>query len=134
MQITLFIIWCCIPSVANINQSLLSSIPIAFLICWIGCVFQEKKVLLRYNKKLRKENSEFIEKLKPKPFNVDFCSRDELLARCAEIGLSQFNTDLAVEFFICKTKQSILADKFCVEEKSITQHKLRLKKKLNIPQ
>lgn len=83
---------------------------------------------------MSKENAEFIEKLKPKPFNVDNCSRDELLARCAEIKLSESNTELAIEFFINKTKQSILADRLCVDEKSITQKKQRLKKKLNIPQ
>lgn len=134
IQLTLFIIWCCIPSVVSTNISLLASIPVAFLICWIGCVVQEKNILFKKNTKLKAENDEFIERLKPKPFNVDACSRDELLARCAEVKLSQFNTDLAIEFFIFKTKQSILADKLCVDEKSITQKKQRLKKKLNIPQ
>ena len=134
LQLTLFIIWCCIPTIAKTNISLLSAIPVAFLICWIGCVVQEKNILFKRNSKLSKENAEFIEKLKPKPFNVDNCSRDELLARCAEVRLSEFNTELAIEFFINKTKQSIIADRLCIDEKSITQKKQRLKKKLNIPQ
>lgn len=95
---------------------------------------QEKKILFKQNNKLSKENAEFMERLKPKPFNVDTCSRDELLARCEELGLSLNQTELAVDFFINKTKQSILADKFCIEENSIAKHKYRLKKKLNIPQ
>ena len=95
---------------------------------------QEKNILFKKNAKLEAENCEFIEKLKPKPFDVVTCSRDELLARCEEIKLSKFNTDLAVELFINKTKQSVLADKLCIDEKSITMKKQRLKKKLNIPQ
>lgn len=134
IQITLFIIWCCIPTVAYVNTSLLSAIPIAFFICWIGNVVQEKNNIKFENNQLVIENAEYVERLKPKPFNVETCSRDELLARCSEIGLSSSQTELAVEFFIYKTKQSILADKFCVDEHAITKHKYRLKKKLNIPQ
>lgn len=66
-----------------------------------------------------------------KPFNVDSCTQSELLSRCDELHLSDENRNLAVEFFIKKTKQSVLADRFCVEEKSIQQRKRRLRKQLN---
>lgn len=66
-----------------------------------------------------------------KPFNVDTCTRAELLTRCREIGLSEENTELAVEFFITKTKQRIIADRLCVTEESVHKRKLRLRKKLN---
>lgn len=66
-----------------------------------------------------------------KPFNVDTCTRAELLTRCREIGLSEENTELAVEFFIKRTKQRIIADRLCVTEESVHKRKLRLRKKLN---
>ena len=66
-----------------------------------------------------------------KPFSVDTCTMGELLTRCREIGLSEENTNLAIEFFIKKTKQSIIAQMLCIEEHAVTTRKLRLKKKLN---
>ena len=66
-----------------------------------------------------------------KPFNVDTCTRAELLTRCREVGLSEENTELAVEFFITKTKQSEIADRLCINEKSVQIRKKRLRQKLN---
>lgn len=68
---------------------------------------------------------------KIKPFNVVTCTETELLARCRECGLSEENTNLALEFFIKKTKQSIIADRLCINEKSVQIRKKRLKEKLN---
>lgn len=68
---------------------------------------------------------------KPKIFNVDTCSELELLERCQELRFSEENTSLAVEFFIKKTKQSHIADRLCINEKSVQQRKQRLKEKLN---
>ncbi len=67
----------------------------------------------------------------PKPFNVDTCTESELIERCKELRLSEENTELAVDFFIRKTKQSVIADRLCVDEMSIARRKLRLKQKLN---
>lgn len=66
-----------------------------------------------------------------KPFDVETCTTEELLTRCREIGLSEENTKLAVEFFIKKTKQSVIADDLCINEKSVQIRKKRLKEKLN---
>jgi hypothetical protein len=66
-----------------------------------------------------------------KPFNVETCTRAELLTRCREVGLSEENTNLAVEFFIKRTRQSVIAEMLCVEEHAVSTRKLRLKKKLN---
>ncbi len=67
----------------------------------------------------------------PKPFNTETCTLDELIARCNELRFSQDNTNLAIEFFIKKTKQSVIADMLCIEEVSVARKKLRLKEKLN---
>ena len=66
-----------------------------------------------------------------KPFNVDTCTKAELLTRCQEVGLSEENTEIAIEFFIKKTKQSVIADRLCINEKSVQIRKKRLRQKLN---
>lgn len=66
-----------------------------------------------------------------KQFDVDTCTEDELRQRCERLRFGEENTELAVEFFIKKTKQSIIADRLCIDEKSVTIRKMRLKQKLN---
>ena len=66
-----------------------------------------------------------------KVFNTDSCTKEELVARCQELHFSKENTELAIKFFIDKTKQSKIADELCVEEKSVKMRKRRLKQKLN---
>lgn len=64
-------------------------------------------------------------------FNTETCTEEELRERCAKLGFSGWNTELAIEFFIYKTKQSDLADRLCINEKSVTTRKRRMKEKLN---
>ena len=123
IELTLFIIWCVIPHTISLSYSLLSTIFDGFVICWIGCTAQEKIALAI---KAHKEKSQPEEQ----PFNIDTCSKDELILRCKQIRLSAHNTDLAIAFFIDKTKQSIIAEKLCIDEKSVAQQKYRLKQKL----
>lgn len=71
-----------------------------------------------------------IQKAKRK-FHTDTCTREELIKRCKEKNLSEENINIAIEFFINKTKQSKLAEMLSIEEKSVQQRKRRLKQKLN---
>lgn len=97
--------------------SLMSAIPINYFIGWIG---------------FTKAQSDYYErKCRPKEFNVDTCTEQQLIQRCKEKHLSELNTKLAVEFFIKKTKQSIIADYLCINEKSVQIRKKRLRNKLN---
>lgn len=66
-----------------------------------------------------------------KVFNTETCTKEELIARCKELKLSKDNIELAIKFFIDKTKQSEIANELCVDEKSVQMRKRRLKKKLN---
>jgi oligoribonuclease (3'-5' exoribonuclease) len=100
-------------------------VPINYFIGWVGFT---KKQADYYEIKYTRLKQKLEEK---KDFNTDTCTKDELIARCRELGLNEENTNLAIEFFIKKTKQSELADKLCVDEKSIQQSKRRLKQKLN---
>lgn len=107
-----------VPKEYSICCSLFFGLIITFASCKVGEVQTKLK--------------EYSDLIAPKPFNVDTCTESELLERCMELRLSQENTDLAIEFFIRKTKQSILADRLCIDEHSITERKRRLKHKLNI--
>lgn len=81
---------------------------------------------------LKKEYKEIITMLETdNSFDVDLCTKEELINRCAELNFSKENTELAVKFFIEKTKQSEIADELCIDEKSVQERKRRLKQKLN---
>ncbi len=105
--------------------SLFSAVPICYFISWVGFTKKQADYFeLKYYR--LKEQLEC-----KKDFNTDTCTEEELIERCKELRLSNENILLAIEFFIKKTKQSELADRLCIEEKSIQQNKRRLKQKLN---
>lgn len=107
------------------DWSLFSAIPINYLIGWVG--FTKKQADYYELKYLRLK-----EKLESKKeFNTETCTKEELIARCEELRLSDETIAIAIKFFIDKTKQSEIADELCVEEKSVQTRKRRLKQKLN---
>lgn len=107
------------------NISLISNIIVGVIFAIITWKIQEvidlKAEYLKLKETLEQE----------KVFNTDKCTLEELVARCKELKFSEENTQLAIELFIKKTKQSKLADNLCVDEATIRIRKLRLKKKLN---
>lgn len=110
------------------QYSILCAVLLGLTTAYLSYVAGKIKIKLNdYDTLIKAQNAE----IQPKQFNVDTCTEEKLINRCKELRLSQENTELAVEFFIKKTKQSILAEKLFVEEKSITTRKQRLKKKLN---
>lgn len=108
-----------------LGWSLVSAIPICYFISWVGFTKKQADFYEFQYEKLKHDLE------KKSDFNTDNCSKEELLSRCKELRFGKDKTELAIEFFINKTKQSELADKFCVDEKSIQQSKRRLKQKLN---
>ena len=120
-----------LPKSFSIAFSLFIGLLMAYISCKAGVIKFKLKdyayIEPRYNKLVDWYN----ETHKPKPFNTDTCSLEELLNRCKHLRLSKENTELAVEFFINKTKQSEIADKLCIEEVSVAIKKFRLKQKLN---
>lgn len=107
--------------VPNKNISIFACIIFGFVIDYIAYKYKD----------YQDNKAQLLELTKHKQFCVDTCTESELLTRCKELRLSEENTNLAIEFFIKKTKQSIIADKLCIEEKSIRMRKQRLKEKLN---
>jgi hypothetical protein len=107
------------------SLSLFSAVPINYFIGWIGFT---KKQADTFEFKYEKLKAQLERK---SHFNTENCTLEQLLARCKEIDLSEENTQIAIELFVNKTKQSIIADNLCIEEKSVQQKKRRLKEKLN---
>lgn len=119
--ITILVFVVAIAFVPNKNLSLFSCILFGLVIDYIA-----------YKYKDYQDTREEIAILNaPKPFSVNTCTEEELVERCRELHLSEENTNLAIEFFIKKTKHSVLADNLCIEEKSVQEKKRRLKQKLN---
>jgi hypothetical protein len=105
--------------------SLFSAIPINYFIGWVGYTKKQADYYeLKYYRLKEKLESK-------KNFNTETCTREELIARCEELRLSDETIALAIKFFIDKTKQSKLADELCINEKSVQTRKQRLKEKLN---
>ena len=120
----------CVSSMASILFSVMLGLAIAFISYKVG-VIQFKLKDYEYIEPRYNELVAFYENAtKSKPFDVNTCTEEELRKRCAELHFSYDNTELAVEFFIRKTKQSIIADRLCIDEKSVTTRKKRLKAKL----
>ena len=120
----------CVPYETSISFSVLLGLVIAFISYKAG-VIQFKLKDYEYIEPRYNELVAFYENAtKSKPFDVNTCTENELRKRCEELRFSYDNTELAVEFFIRKTKQSIIADKLCIDEKSVTTRKKRLKAKL----
>lgn len=105
--------------------SLFSAIPINYFIGWVGFTKKQADIYEIKCKRLQEELE------KKSQFSTNNCTEEQLRVRCREVGLSKENTELAVEFFIKKTKQKIIADKLFVTEEAVHKRKLRLKKKLN---
>lgn len=119
-----------LPCMMSIAFSVLLGLAIAFISYKVG-VIQFKLKDYEYIEPRYNELVAFYENAtKSKPFDVNTCTENELRKRCEELRFSYDNTELAVEFFIKKTKQSVIADRLCIDEKSVTTRKKRLKAKL----
>lgn len=108
-----------------ISFSLFFAIPICYFISWVGFTKKQADVYELKYKRLKEQLE------KKKEFNTETCTEQELIDRCKELRFSEENIDLCIKLFIKKTKQSIIADELCIEEKSVQMRKLRFKQKLN---
>ena len=105
--------------------SLISAIPINYFIGWVGFT---KKQADSYQLKYERLKAQLQ---KDKKFDVDNCTREELINRCAELRFSREDTELAVKLFMRDSKQIEIANELCIEERSVQQKKRRLRQKLN---
>ena len=126
-----FITVFCVSHETSLMFAVLIGLVIAFISGKIGDVQLKLKdyeyIEPRYNWLLRF----YTKATEERPFNVEDCTEEELKERCKALHLSAENTELAIEFFVRKTKHKIIAERLCIDEKSVTTRKKRLKAKLN---
>lgn len=127
-----FVLLACVPREISILFSVSLGLAIAFASYKAG-VIQFKLKNYEYIEPRYNQLVDFYKNAtEPKPFDINTCTEEELRKRCADLRFSQENTELAIELFIKKTKQSIIADRLCIDEKSVAMRKHRLKHKLNL--
>lgn len=96
LMLTLAIAWFAIPITPSITVSLLSSIPIAFLVCFFGFLAQDRVDLLIEVKKLNKYANELLDKLQHK--DIYSMDENELYEHCRSCGLSE--DDCKIAYFV----------------------------------
>ena len=90
LMLTLAIIWCVIPITMPLSVSLLSSIPLAFVVCFFGFIAQDRIDMYINISKLNKQIINLTNELQAY-MNKDICamSEQELYTHCRAKGLSE---------------------------------------------
>lgn len=96
LSLTLAIIWFAIPMTLPITVSLLSSIPIAFLICFVGYLAQDRLDLQKEIWRLNKHVDELLNKIMHK--SIFAMNEEELYEHCRSRGLS--DADCKIAYFV----------------------------------
>ena len=100
ISITLAIIWFAIPITLPITTSLLSSIPIAFLICFFGYLAQDRLDMKKEIKNLDKYSTNLVMELAKYTEHKDIyaMTQEELYQHCRSRGLSE--EDCRIAYFV----------------------------------
>ena len=93
LSLTLAIIWFAIPMTLPLATSLLASIPIAFIICFLGFIAQDRVDLIIEVKELNKYVDELLQKLNHK--DIYAMNEEELYGHCRNCGLSEEECKIA---------------------------------------
>ena len=88
LALTLTIIWLCIPITLPTSVSLLSSIPVAFIVCYLGWIAQDR---------IDTKNMFPV-----KQFDIRHLTKEQVLYICNELGYKKDKQDLAIMFFVDK--------------------------------
>lgn len=96
LSLTMAIIWFSIPITLPLTTSLLSSIPVAFLICFVGFIAQDRVDLYGDIQKLNLYVSELLSKVNHK--DIYAMSEDELYKHCRNCGLGE--EDCKIAYFV----------------------------------
>ena len=91
--LSLLIVWFSIPSTLPLSVSLLSGIPVAFIICIIGFVVQDRIDLIVATRKLDKYVDDLLNNISHK--DIYAMTDDELYEHCRTCGLSEEDCRIA---------------------------------------
>ena len=126
LSLTITIIWFAIPITLPLATSLLSSIPIAFIICFFGFIAQDWTDNKKQIKKLNKNIDDLLSKLNHK--DIYAMNEQELYEHCRNCGLSDVECKIAYYVVIERLKGKELYDAINYSE---AQAKRKRKKILN---
>lgn len=118
--LTSAIIWFSIPITLPLATSLLSSIPIAFGVCFFGYLAQDRVDLLKLIKDKEK-------------FDFKNCTKEQVIEVCNSLGYNKEKQDLAVMFFVDKLSNKQVWEILCntqrnVEWDTVKKYKYRITK------
>lgn len=102
LSLTLAIIWFAIPITLPLVTSLLSSIPIAFLICFFGYLAQDRLDKAKKIRELKSHIQELLNKIMHK--DIFAMTEEELYEHCRSKGLSEEDCKIAYFMIIERLK------------------------------
>lgn len=133
LLLTLSIIWFSIPITLPTAESLLSSIPIAFLICFFGYVVQDRVDAKKENSALERTITSLISELKLYK-QVDLYSMTE--EELKQYGASQQLSNTQIEILCLRVLENLSIADICRQANygrtTIKYHLEQIKKKLGI--
>ena len=131
--ITLSIAWFGLSTILPTAVSLLSSIPLAFIICLLGHIAQDRVDLKIMNTRIQEELDNAISRIKQLE-NIDLyqMSETELRQYGSCLGLSDIQQDILVHRVIDNLKISEICDTRGYGRTTIKYHIKEIKRKLNI--
>ena len=118
--------WLCIISTLPLSLSILSSVIVALVLCYILYKIQESIDI----KKEKEELSAELEKATTKVFSIYDCSKDDFIAHCLKCGIRRDRVEYVWDIMRSQISVVELADKYFVEPQTIAQDRWRYKKKL----
>ena len=124
LLLTLAIIWFAIPITLPVSTSLLSSIPIAFIICFFGFIAQDRVDCLIEIKRLTKYSEELLSKLNHK--DIYAMSTEELYEHCRNCGLSDEDCKIAYYIVIERLKGKELYDAINYSERQTKRKRKKI--------
>lgn len=133
LSLTLAIIWFAIPVTLPITASLLSSIPIAYLICFFGFLAQDRIEVILKNKDLTREIDSLISEINLyKQIDIYHMTEEELRQYGAKNQLSEVQIDI----LCCRIFQHLKISEICkyynYGRTTIKYHLGQIKQKLGI--
>lgn len=135
LTLTLTIAFFGIASVLPLSASLLSTIPICFLISWVGYVVQDRVDVIAENKGIQKELDTLLVKIKEyEDIDLYKMTEQELRQYGASRQLSEVQQDILVMRVIEHLKISEICRYRNYGRTTIKYHIAEIKKKLNIEQ
>lgn len=124
--LTLGVIWFSIPITPSLTVSLLGSIPVAFGICFLGFLAQDRVDLLKEVKRLDEYSTQLVMSIAHK--DIYAMDEDELYEHCRSCGLDEEDCKIAYFVVIERLKGKELYQALPYSQATIKRKRLRILK------